>query len=70
MRVSGSKSRLAAISKELSLRWDETRQYWKDSKSSEFEQRYMTELFARVDKTVMVIEKLDELLNKVRNDCE
>ena len=70
MRVSGSKSRLAAISKELSLRWNETRQYWKDSKSSEFEQRYMTELFARVDKTVMVIEKLDELLNKVRNDCE
>jgi len=70
MRVSGSKSRLAAISKELSLRWDETKQYWKDGKSHEFDQRYMTELLARVDKTVMVIEKLDELLNKVRSDCE
>jgi hypothetical protein len=70
MRVSGSKSRLAAISKELSLRWEETKSYWKDAKSYEFEQRYLIELFARVDKTVMVIEKLDELLNKVRSDCE
>ena len=70
MRVSGSKSRLAAISKELSLRWEETKPYWKDTKSYEFEQRYLIELFARVDKTVMVIEKLDELLNRLRSDCE
>jgi hypothetical protein len=70
MRVSGSKSRLAAISKELSIRWEETKHYWKDSKSYEFEQRYMIELFARVDKTVAVIEKLDDLLNRVRSDCE
>ena len=70
MRISGSKSRLGAISKELSLRWEETKQYWKDAKSYEFEQRYMIELFARVDKTVAVIEKLDELLNKVQSDCE
>jgi hypothetical protein len=70
MNVSGSKSRLAAISKELSLRWAETKEYWKDAKSREFEQRYMTELFARVDKTAMVIEKLDELLNRVKSDCE
>jgi hypothetical protein len=70
MNVSGSKSRLAAISKELSLRWDETKEYWKDAKSYEFEQRYLTELFARVDKTVTVIEKLDELLNRVKSDCE
>jgi len=70
MRVSGSKSRLAAISKELSVRWEETKHSWKDTKSLEFEQRYMIELFARVDKTVAVIEKLDELLNRVRSDCE
>jgi len=52
------------------LRWAETKEYWKDAKSREFEQRYMTELFARVDKTAMVIEKLDELLNRVKSDCE
>jgi hypothetical protein len=70
MSLSGSKNRLVAITKELSNRWDETKNYWRDAKSQEFEQRYMSELFANVDKTVTVMEKLNELLTKVRNDCE
>jgi uncharacterized protein YeaO (DUF488 family) len=39
-------------------------------KAQEFEQRYMTELFANVDKTITVMDKLNELLTKVRKDCE
>jgi uncharacterized protein YeaO (DUF488 family) len=70
MSLSGSKNRLVAITKELSNRWDETKNYWRDAKAQEFEQRYMAELFANVDKTVTVMEKLHELLTKVRNDCE
>jgi formate-dependent phosphoribosylglycinamide formyltransferase (GAR transformylase) len=70
MSLSGSKNRLVAITNELSNRWDETKNYWRDAKSQEFEQRYMVELFANVDKTVTVMEKLHELLTKVRNDCE
>ena len=70
MSLAGNRSRLAAITKELWLRWQETENSWKDSKSQEFERRYLVELLARVDKTVTVIEKLDELLNKVRKDCE
>ena len=70
MSLSGSKNRLVAVTKELSNRWDETKNYWRDAKSQEFEQRYLAELFANVDKTVMVMEKLDELLTKVRKDCE
>jgi hypothetical protein len=70
MSLTGSKSRLAAISKGLSLRWLETKYYWRDSKSQEFEQRFMDDLLARVDKTVTVVEKLDQVLSKVRKDCE
>lgn len=70
MSLSGSKNRLVAITKELSNRWDETKNYWRDAKSQEFEQRYMSELFANVDKTVTVIDKLNELVTKVKNDCE
>ena len=70
MSLSGSKNRLVAVTKELSNRWDETKNYWRDAKSQEFEQRYMTELFANVDKTVTVMDKLNELLTKVKNDCE
>ena len=70
MSLAGNRSRLAAITRELSLQWQETKNYWKDAKSQEFESRYMVELQARVDKTVTVIEKLDELLTRVRKDCE
>jgi hypothetical protein len=70
MRLSGSRNRLIAITKELSTRWDETGNYWRDAKSREFEHKYMAELFTGVDKCITVFEKLDELLTKVRNDCE
>jgi len=55
---------------ELLLRWSETRNHWRDSKSQEFDEKYMQELRARVDKAVTIIEKLDELLKKVQSDCE
>ena len=70
MNPSGIKNRLVSITKGLATRWDETRNYWKDAKSLEFEKSYMTELFANVDRTVIVLEKLDEILAKVRKDCE
>jgi hypothetical protein len=61
---------LVGVTKELSLKWDETQNYWKDDKSREFEQRYLQELFAYTDRAVTVIEKLDEILNRIRKDCE
>ena len=70
MNPSGIKNRLVSLTKGLATRWDETRNYWKDAKSLEFEKSYMTELFANVDSTVIVLEKLAEILAKVRKDCE
>ena len=70
MNLSGSKNRLTALTKELSNRWEDTKNHWRDAKSQEFEQRYMVELFANVDRTITVMEKLNELLIKVRKDCE
>jgi hypothetical protein len=70
MNLSGSKSRLVGSARELSLKWKETKNYWRDEKSQEFERRYLEELFIRVDKTVAIIEKLDDILKKVRSDCE
>lgn len=50
--------------------WLQTKEYWRDSKSVEFEHKFLDELFASVDKSVGVIEQLDKLLNKIRRDCE
>jgi hypothetical protein len=63
-------TRLEGITKELFSQWLQTKHYWRDSKSAEFEHKYLDELFASVDKAVGVIEQLDKLLNKIRRDCE
>ena len=70
MSLSGSKSRLSAISKELAIHWRETKNYWRDSKSQEFEHKYLDELVSSVDRAVMVIEQLDKLITKIKKDCE
>ena len=70
MNLAGNKSRLSGLTKELALQWEQTRNYWKDSKSTEFEHKYIEELLVGVDKAVMVIEKLDELSRRVQKDCE
>lgn len=70
MTLSGNKSRLVGLTKELATQWEETKNYWGDAKSLEFEHRYLDELWVEVDRAVTMIEKLDELLQKVRSDCE
>ena len=68
--MSASGSRLAALTKELRVHWYQTKEYWADAKAKEFEQRFLAELFASVDKSVTVIEQLDKLLANIRHDCE
>jgi hypothetical protein len=68
--MKASSNRLSGITKELRAQWQDTKTYWKDDKSLEFERRYMEELLASVDRTVTVIEQLDKLITKIRKDCE
>ncbi len=70
MNLSGNKAVLSGATKELLLRWDETKNYWQDAKSREFEERYLQELMARVDQATALIDKLEEVLQKVHKDCE
>jgi len=70
MSMAGSKGRLVGATKELSLKWEWTKESWRDQKAAEFEHRFLQELFAGLDKTVIIVDKLDELLKKVRSDCE
>ncbi len=63
-------ARLEAITRELWVQWQQTRQSWADDKSREFEQKYLQELVQSVDKTVAVIEQLDKLITRIKKDCE
>lgn len=70
MNLSGNKSRLVGLTREMMLRWNETKVSWRDARAEEFEHRFMAELDAQVNRTVQIVDKLDELLKKVRSECE
>ena len=70
MNLNSNKSRLAGLTKDILLRWHDTKRYWHDAKSEEFERRHITELSAQVDRAGIIVDKLEELLKKVRSDCE
>ena len=68
--MSASGSRLEALTKDLKVQWFRTKEYWSDAKSQEFEHKYLDELFASVDRAVLVIDQLDKLILKIKKDCE
>ena len=70
MSVRTNGIRLSMVTKELVLKWRATREDWDDAKSAEFERTYIEELEASVNSAVIVIEKLDKLLTKIKKDCE
>jgi hypothetical protein len=70
MNLNGSKSRIAGLAKELAIRWDNTSTYWRDPRAAEFERRYLTELSPRVNQAVAAIEKLDEIFQRIKKECE
>ena len=70
MNISSNGKLIMAATKELWLRWEETKSSWQDAKSTEFEQRYLLELQSSVDRALPVFVDLDKLIDKVRSDCE
>jgi hypothetical protein len=50
--------------------WEQTKSYWNDAKSREFEERFLQELIPAVNQAISNIESLERTLNKIRTDCE
>jgi hypothetical protein len=70
MSVTANKARLVALTRTLSLQWQETKNYWHDEKSQEFERKYMAQLLHEVDKAAAICDQLDRIMNEARSDCE
>ena len=70
MNLRSNATRLTMLTRELTNNWLETKEYWRDTKSVEFERKYLQELTATVERTVAIIEQLDKVLGKIRSDCE
>jgi len=63
-------TRLSALTRELWNQWQQTKQFWSDSRSQEFERKYLSDLVANVDRTISTIEDLDKLISRIRRECE
>ena len=70
MSTSASGARLAALTKELLNRWQQTRECWMDAKAREFDERYLLELESMVRSATTSIANLEGVIRKVRSDCE
>ena len=70
MSLTSNRARLEMLSRELARQWDETRESWRDSRAQEFDVKYMKELVGRVGRATTAVEKLEQLLAQVREDCE
>jgi len=70
MSVGSSRGTLGSSAKQLKLSWEQTRSYWRDSKSKEFETRYLAPLFEGIERAGPLLEELDRTLHQIKKDCE
>ncbi len=70
MNTSANGKQLVAATKDLVRRWEETKESWQDAKATEFEQKYLFELLAAMERAAPIFDDLDKLLNRIRSDCE
>jgi hypothetical protein len=70
MSLKVSASNLASAATELNVHWQNTRASWRDAKALEFSQTYLEELPHLVQRANAVMNEIDNLLRKVKQDCE
>jgi hypothetical protein len=70
MSILATKARLAGLHKQLQSSWAETQSSWSDDKAREFHERYMADLTAEVEKTLVAMDGLEDLMRKVKDECE
>ena len=70
MSVKSTRGILTNAVRDLNTRWEQTKNYWKDAKAREFEEKYIKPLPDALNSASSIIEELDQVLTKIRRDCE
>lgn len=70
MSVKSTRGILTNAVRDLNTRWAQTKNYWHDAKAREFEERYIKPLPDALNSASSIIEELDQVLSKIRRDCE
>jgi hypothetical protein len=67
--MSAGSARLNFALKTMRERWVETKAYWADQVARDFEKNHLRPLDEQSVTAIRGMEKLAEVLNKVRHDC-
>ena len=70
MSLKASKAKLARATRDLTMRWEQTRGTWRDQQAEKFERTFMAPLPDNISSAVLIIDELDQVLNKIKKSCE
>lgn len=70
MSVRAAGNVMAAATKQLWRNWEDARHEWRDAKADDFEQKYLVELQASVDRAGIVLGQIEKILAQARDECE
>lgn len=68
--MSAGAARLNFSLKTLRERWDIAKEQWSDNVSRDFEKNHLIPLEQQASSAIRGMEKIAEVLNKVRQDCK
>ncbi len=56
--------------KGLQARWTKVREHWNDPVSRSFEEQFLSPLEPKIRSGITAIERMNELVQRARNDCQ
>lgn len=70
MSVGVSRAKLLGAVRDLHVRWDRVRDLWDDPAAKHIEESIIGPLEPRVRAAVSAMEKMNQILHKIRSDCQ
>jgi hypothetical protein len=69
MSLAGGRGRLQGAFKELKVKWEKARMSWDDANSRAMEETVIEPLERKVQAAMIAMEKMMEVVARVRRDC-
>ena len=69
MSLGSARYQLASAFKTLRLTWDDTKDDWRDAVRQDFDDQHWQALADRVPSLLTALDRLDQVLAQVRQDC-
>ena len=69
MSIAAEHAKLTRSAKNLLVSWRRIQQTWRDENSRQFEEKYLSLLWAELRKTELAMERMNIVLNQLRRDC-